>query len=558
MLHRNAVLSRAIVAVAILVGSKVSLGQNTPLTPQPGLSAQSTCASSALFGVQPFVGPWPGRPPDSEIAVGQCHVLLASNLGIRAYDKLGQAGSLAKPLFTTPACPPGPAGFWLPLAGCEEVVDYFVGDPKLLWDPLTSRWWASAHEVDNLLSQPGVYNRHYLAIAVSKGSDPNAQDGWWFYRVDMTAVLPNPVAVLRVDLPTLAFDASAVCVAAWDFTMSRWYAVVLDKQALLSGTAPSVIPIAAQGDPRLSPFVPEPYGALASKLGPMDGTPFYLIASTAQTEIPDGLIRLNAIRQDQTPPTWTQAALTVAPYRSTDPAGAPQPSPTTITIETQRNALFFWAVYRNGHLWAAHGVRNPNAPDPNRAVVRWYQIAMNGWPIAPQYPSLVLWGELDVPAGIHAYNPSISVDSLNNAAITFDVSGAGPGQYLSTWRAVKCASDASFQTPEPLHSGFASFTHELRFDADYTGTDFDPTAASVFYGHSAIRSPSPTNEWQSWAHRYVVTCGLDVNGDGATDTGDMTAFAALWQQGRPEADYHADGIVSTEDLTAFYVDVHGW
>lgn len=363
--HRNSVSSRAI--VAILVGSGAAMGQNLPLTPQPGLSSQSECASSPTFNVQPFSGFVAGQGavvPDSEIAVGPCHVLVASNAGIRAYNRLGQLGALDKPLFTYLA-PPGPAGFWEPVG--PEVRFYVILDPKVVWDPLASRWWASALQADDLYGTSfSTYDKFYLAIAVSKGSDPNAPDGWWFYRIDMTDAAPGPPFPGHVDLPSLAFDSSKVCIVAWDVVVPphRWYAVVLDKQALLAGPS-QVIPIAPTGDLRLlDPFVPGLYGALATKLGPMDGTPFYLIASNVETEIPDSLVRLYAIRQDQTPPVWNQTTVGVSPYRSTDQSGAPQPGGTGVTIQTQRNALFFWAVYRDGHLWAAHGVRNPNAPDP--------------------------------------------------------------------------------------------------------------------------------------------------------------------------------------------------
>lgn len=182
---------------------------------------------------------------------------------------------------------------------------------------------------------------------------------------------------------------------------------------------------------------------------------------------------------------------------------------------------------------------------------------MNGWPISGQGPTVAVSGELAVPAGVHSFNPSIAVDTLGNAAITFDVSGNS--QFPSTWRAVKCASEPAFQAPEVLVAGSASYTGPLPFDADYTGTGADPSAASIFYGHGAIAkgTVSPAEQWESRAIKYLVSCGLDVNGDGVTDGGDMLAFGTLWQQGSSQADYHSDGVVDVQDLSAFHIDLYG-
>ncbi len=53
------------------------------------------------------------------------------------------------------------------------------------------------------------------------------------------------------------------------------------------------------------------------------------------------------------------------------------------------------------------------------------------------------------------------------------------------------------------------------------------------------------------AQALLSDCAADINGDGIVNTQDVTAFLNLWTAGDPAADFNNDGTINTQDVLAF-------
>ncbi len=488
---------------------------------------------------------------DAEIAVGPCHIVPISNFGIRAFNKDGVPGALNLRLAQVPPLT-GQPGLWAPIAPFPN--ENHVIDPEVVYDAGADRFWALGLQYDDTNIQP-PWDRWYYALAVTKTGDPNPSGpdpGWHIYRIELTGVLPT---YFETDNPGLSVGANHVYLQLNSLFGDRWRVLVLEKAPLMDGTQPPVF------EPGTNPFftVNNTWSAPAVAFGPVTG-------STPQYLINDGYgfggtignsVTLYAIRPADPTPVSSVVLAVPDEYRKFNQA--PQAG-STILISTD-DGRFQCAVYRNRHVWAVHTVRLPGAvSDPDRAYVRWYRFDMHGWPGSGFSPMLIQSGTLDLPAPLYAYYPSIAVDAFDNAAIVFNVSGEN--KHVSMWRAVKCNSQSSFQPPVEILPGAAAYVGALpgqRNWGDYTGCDPDPDAPSIFWGHAQLPlgTSGTTEVWYTLVARFEVACGLDVNGDGFENIGDAAAFFNLFLQGQPQADYHADGRLDVQDMTAFMTDFYG-
>jgi hypothetical protein len=92
-------------------------------------------------------------------------------------------------------------------------------------------------------------------------------------------------------------------------------------------------------------------------------------------------------------------------------------------------------------------------------VVRWYQIALNGWPNpSGGSPAIVQSGEINLGGSLHAYMPSLAVNSNGTLAITFTSSSATQNPRME-WRG-RFSTDPVNTTPRgaSLYGGFFPYT----------------------------------------------------------------------------------------------------
>ena len=499
--------------------------------------------------------------PDADLAVGACHLIAVSNFGIKGFAKSSLPGSLSKRLTKQPLTSPQDV-VWEPLfQGPYGLAHHSKGvDPRAIYDSSTGRYFfvILLQERYDDVTPPSIFqsNRFGFGLAVSKSSDPNpvpGNSGWHIYRVDLTADLPV-VHNFALDQPNLSVDSDYLYIHA-NSAFGYWHIARIPKLALINGTAPAIM-----SPPEDLDFMKvfDTSAKLAVRYGPDD--------SQAQYTVNDGFtgiggasattLRLHALRRDI--PSMSDVVFTVnVPfYAGGTMTNVPQGG-TSQTVHTDRGDFNSPAVYRNGFVWAVHTIRH--VVNEDQSYVRWYKIQMNGWPQSGTNPSTpVEWGELALPSGYSGYYPSIAVDSLNNALITFEVSGFS--KFISMWQAYKWSGDSQFRTPVEVKAGLAPFVHPTNNGwGDFTGSNPDPIAPGIFWGHGQVSdgSSGPTTLWKTWVSRRVLGCGLDIDGDGATNAMDLGAFLGLYAQGRPESDYKADGIIDASDMNALVTDLNG-
>lgn len=399
------------------------------------------------------------NPPDPVIAVGPDHLVAMTNGAIAFFDKFGNL------TFTDQI--EGPAGFW----GAEGATT-FVFDPETLFDPHSQRFFAMANE-------RGSDGRSYFLLAVSDDDDPNGN--WFRYRLDVTDISDNDI-----DSPNMAVDEDVVYLTADFFGPDFYLVYMLRKSDLLVGAQPQTTNLSITGS--------QSYGL--PLIYDTDAPAFYMLQAFEFGNFDQ--IRVHGVTDALTNPQRVTTDITVPAYGN--PVDPPQQG-TSVRPELFE-ARFWSCVYRDGSLWAVHH-HSPGSSQTVRA--RWYEIAMNGWPVSGQQPQLVQTGELtptnDAGQQSATFFPSIWVDEEGNAAIT--TARSSDTEFISMSRALRAASDplGTFQEVTLVQPSTSIFTSAGRW-GDYSGTNSDPAEPGTFWGiHEFAQS---NGIWQTYIARFVV------------------------------------------------------
>jgi hypothetical protein len=422
-------------------------------------------------------------PPDPHLAVGPNHLVAIANGEIAFFDKAGAV------LFQDEI--EGLAGFWGSLGATN-----FVFDPEVLYDPLPEgggRFWAMASETVSAQS------KSFILLAVSDDSDPNGT--WHKYRIETTAL-----AGTTFDSPNFGVDELLVYVTGDRSGTSNVYPVyVFSKFVMMAGNPATIVQSLLMPTSTQSAGIP-PVN--------FDGSgPLYLIE---HGESPTNTsVRLIAMTNQIEGPTFTAMQLTVPSY--TAPEDPPQMG-TTVRPETF-DARFWSEAYRNGSLWATHHVGS------SRVLVRWYEIAMNGWPTSGQQPVLVQSGTIDPGATVRTFFSAITADDQNNAALVF--ASSSPTSFISMQTAYRYASDplGTFQAPITRQTNTAAYTTNRW--GDYAGINVDPVDGLTMWAHHEYAIGT---SWRTWIQSFYPgnPCPPDIDADGDVDVDDLLAVINAW------------------------------
>ena len=455
-------------------------------------------------------------PPDPHIAVGPTHIVLMTNGAIAFFDKAGTR--------TFQDEIEGLFGFWGSLGTTS-----FVFDPEVLYDELSGRFFAMA-------SEARASGRSFILLAVSDDSDPNGT--WHKYRLESTSLAGD-----LLDSPNIGVDDQAVYVTGDGFGAGSNYPIfIFDKASLLAGDPPAItrsltLPTSTQsaGIPPVSYDSPPGLYMIEHQEG------------AANTQV-----RLIVLRDPLGSPTTSTIQLTVPSY---GPPEDPPQQGTSVRPETF-DARFWNVAYRNGSLWATHHVNS------GRVVARWYEIAMNGWPVSGSSPALVQSGEIDPGPGVRTFFCSITVADNGNAAICF-ARGAFD-EFLSMGTAYRLASDplGTFRpsTIEKVSTGPYTFARRW---GDYSGVQVDPADGLTFWANHEY---AQGNSWITWVAGFVTAAPFfkgDMNCDGAINGADIDPF--FLALGDPAAyalqfpncdvlngDMNGDGALNGGDIDLFF------
>lgn len=413
------------------------------------VNSDSGAGAGELVGPIPiltsFEGPTDFRfvPPDPILAVGPEQVVVLVNTQIGIYDKETGVPSFQQDLSYA-------SGFFAEVGATSSIFD-----PHVLYDFETQRFYIIAIDVASSV-ESNVF------LAVSKDSTPTGGDDWYKYKIDFTDSTPGlGTGAHFPDYPKIGVNQDAIFISANYFPIDSGDGVyagitAISKDSLLSGGAAeivyremfngfSVYPLIQYGDADAQYFVEAPwYGGNS--------------------------LTIHAVRDVLTNPTRTTSTVSVSAFSS--PIDVPQLG-TFATLDSI-DARVMSGVWRDGSIWATHGIVDPSLLDGEN-VARWYEIDTTG-----VSPTLVQSGNIDPGPGVHAWMPSINVDQSGNMGIGFSISGTG--RFGGAGFTGRLAGDALGTTVLPISDlALGEGPHTTGRWGDYSGMAIDPSDETTFW-----------------------------------------------------------------------------
>lgn len=408
-------------------------------------------AGTAPTHVQDFLGPQLGDaganaiPPDTCGAVGIDHFVACVNSNISIYVKSTGNRVLNSSL--------------------GSFFGVGVGDPRVTFDPDSQRFIVLA----TTFSTTG----NSIRVAVSRTSDPTGN--WFKFGFSPSQ---GSDAGRWPDYPTLGVDARGIYTASYMVgSPARMTIHALDKAPLVAA-APSVGTISAfrnlsyeraiqpcvqWDDPGVCYFVSTPGGSPTSNL----------------------IIR--RINGPLTNPTLTTQGSISTGINYNVPPSAPAMGASN-NLDSLDGRLMN-AVFRNGSIWTAHGVRS----NDNRCVSRWYELN-------PANMTVVQRSTVN-DADIDYLMPSIAVNSAGDALIGFTATSAS--MFASCWVAGRKAGDPLNEMSLPFAykpgtTGYNLGGGNPQRWGDYSQTSADPVDDSLW----TIQEFAGANEWRTRIAQY--------------------------------------------------------
>jgi len=400
------------------------------------------------FGFMAFP-PTQWRPPDPDLSVGRNHIVATVNMQIAIFDKAGN--ELSSQLIDD---------FFKEVGG-----DFFYVDPVTQYDQQADRFVVVAGEHEG-----GDKTKSRLDIAISKTTNP--MDGWWKYRFNLEAYGDY------FDFENLGIGTDAYFVTSdyFDSRGSRLH--ILAKAPMLNGDPVSlnVISITSQKSISLAPM----------DMIDSDAPAEYLVTSFSGLRT---RLQLYAVEDALGVPKISTYLLPVAFMEL--PPDATQKGTTRLLPVLDFRVKH--GVYRHGSMWITQTVG-----EENTARVRWYEIAMNGWPTSGQNPVVRQSGTLDLGIDQHNWFSDIGVDAEGDVVIACSRSSSNDFPFIS--RFVRKADDPLGTMREEVRMMESPGGPYLgnRW-GDYGSIDEDPAEPGVFWSHNEYAGSSTS--WRTWIGR---------------------------------------------------------
>ncbi len=383
-------------------------------------------------------------PPDASIAAGPTHVVGGVNSTFRIWDK---QGNVLKTIT---------GSAWLASIGLG--IGGTVSDPKVVYDHFSKRWIMS-------WITPPIGPRAYDVISISDDSIPL---GTWYNFAMRTDLNGNTPVDLWRDYQGVGYDANAIYITGNGFTLSSssfrystlriinksqlytnnggpvsWYDMWDLRDPSNQGTNFGIRPTITYGNPN----------------------EYYLLCNSNSGGTYVSLYKLiNPLSN----PSMTGVAIPVVQYSSPPASGQ---LGTTATITSGGSSAFrSEPVYRNGHLYAVHAVRNDLY-----SGLKYYKlnVATN---------TAVQDISFGAPEFYYSF-PAISVDKNENTMLSF--SRSATTEYIGAGYTTRTANDpVNFLNPSSLlQAGKGTYVNVGSSNrwGDYMGSWLDPANEEDFW-----------------------------------------------------------------------------
>lgn len=456
-------------------------------------------------------------PPDPTVAVGPEHVVVTVNQSLAFYSRSG--GLQFQQILGSQGSP----GFFEPVGAGN-----FAFDPKCFYDHYADRFVILALEVYR------GENSAYVTIAVSDDADPN---GVWFkYRTDAVTLIDG--RAFWWDYPGLGYDAEAIYVTSNLFPLDDGGGFggagfrVFDKADMLVG-APVNFTSTRDGN-AASVQAAQHYGDNAA-----DGQSAYFVRGRGGSTL-----GLHSIQNPLTNPVLR--AFNVGVPQHSGAGESPVPGGGTLQTLGLRIQNVVW---RDGSLYAAHGVADGGIPKP-----RWYEVDVNGWPVGG-FPMLAQAGTVDPGPGVAGFFPAVAVNDAGDMGLVYGTSSSG--ESVGMWIAARKADDPAGMLGEPvlIRRGNGGFGPDggQRW-GDYYDATVDPVDGRTFWAIGQTQESGIG--WDTRVARFALEgdpCPADLAPPtGVLDLADINAFVAGFTANDAISDLAEPfGVWDLSDINAF-------
>jgi hypothetical protein len=435
-------------------------------------SAVSSPFVSASFLAQADVPPvgttTTESPPDTNCAVGRKKLMVPLNS-----NYVIQRKSDGKVLSTVSM-----TAFWAAVGAHEPF------DPRVLYDPYSDRWLATA--ADDPLQPSSL-----ILYGISDTGDP--QGNWHLYALDA-----DGTNATWADFPTLGFSRSTVAIginmfATGSLTYVRGRLLVLDYASLRAGGGGSLVDVSVPGGFALQPAVTysptETTLYLVEHLDSMSATYRFWSLSGSRLTLVGGASKTNPL----------------GPWASSGPGNVlPQEDGRGIDSGDSRVGN---AVFRNGHVYYAQTIGMPpgGAGFGIHTAVQWVELDTTG--------AFVQGGRIEDRRanpwnGGHSYAfGSLAVNAQDDVLVGF--SEFESDDFVDAGYAFRAGTDApgTIRAPVTLKDGqgpyVKTFGGARNRWGDYSGTQVDPSDdISLWTVQEYARSPAgrggDSGRWGTW------------------------------------------------------------
>jgi len=433
-------------------------------------------------------------PPDTQIAVGPNHVLEAVNLEIRVWSRPTTTPHV---LYDTDL-----ASFF-----GVSVFDFFtiVSDPRVIYDPISDRWFVSCVTLDPYLYLVGDWR-----IAVSKTNDPTG--AYTLYQAEFNGEFPDfPSLGLSDD--KLAVTGNAFDLPAMNFLGSEY--LVANKADLVAGVSNPASTYYAH---------PQPVDTIQVAKSLSSTSKLYLAAVPAD----GGSKTLEIWSIDGVPGVGNGDVASTIPLTLQAPLAVPPDAVEPGSVRIMTNDVRLQDLsYRNGQLWMSGNTGCTPAGDATiRSCLHFVQVDTATMTIAQE----ITYGE----SGVDYYYPAVTTDAAGNMVSVFTRSSSS--EYPSVYTGGHNSSDApgTFQSPTIVRAGVSAYDaspNDQRW-GDYSGIAVDPFdgGASVWLAGQLMGAGGGMN-WTTWIAQVSAGaggCQLPSTPTGLAATAGSAQVALAW------------------------------